>query len=352
MIYAAPELIARLCRLQDLPVYRWSTDQVDPKDRFDYWREIRAKGLFGVTAELEQEHRQNFFGEFSLRKFDGAGLIELRASPYRVERSTTDIADAPGGSLCIYQQLGGGGWFGVNGSGDFTIENGRFATSHSDLPYYTAPLAADGFHLRILKVPMADLPPLKTGIGDLVPKPFTGHPSLAPLLQSCFSDLTEAGDESDLAATTALVQALAQLALVDRGLVKPAGRAALAAIRVGHLSLARRLITRHLSHPGLSPAFVADLLGISLRHLHGLFEATGTSFSQAVTAQRMNESRRLLAEAPERPVSQIALACGFESLATFYRAFQAAHGMAPGAFKARRRAGESGPGDILYLKAK
>ena len=142
-------------------MYKWSTDQVDPKDRFDYWREIRARGLFGVTAELEPEQRPQFFGEFSLRKFDGAGLIELRASPYRVERSTADIADAPGGSLCIYQQLGGGGWFGVNGSGDFTIQHGKFATSHSDLPYNTAPLAADGFHLRILKIPAADLRPLK-----------------------------------------------------------------------------------------------------------------------------------------------------------------------------------------------
>jgi AraC-like DNA-binding protein len=294
-----------------------------------------------VTAELEAEQRPHFFGEFSLRKFDGAGLIELRASPYRVERSTADIADAPGGSLCIYQQLGGGGWFGIDGNADFTIQKGKFATSHSDLPYNTAPLAADGFHLRILKIPARDLPPLKAGIGDLFPKPFGGHPSLAPLLESCFFDLTEAGDESDPVKTTPLVQALAQLALIDRGVAKPASRAALAAIRVGHLSLARRLIARHLAYAELSPALVADLLGISLRHLHGLFEATGTSFSQAVTAQRMKESRRLLIEAPERPVSQVALACGFESLATFYRVFRAAHGMPPGEFRAQGPARET-----------
>lgn len=63
-------------------MYTWSTEQVDPRDRFDYWREVRAKGLFGVTAELEPEHRRNFFGEFSLRKLGDAGLVELRASPY------------------------------------------------------------------------------------------------------------------------------------------------------------------------------------------------------------------------------------------------------------------------------
>ena len=119
-------------------MYKWSTDQVDQKDRFDYWREVRARGLFGVTAELEPEHRQNFFGEFSLQKFGTASLIELRAS--RLPRRTQHHRHrrcARAASLCIYQQLGGGGRFGVNGSGEFTVRRGKFATSHSDLPYRT-----------------------------------------------------------------------------------------------------------------------------------------------------------------------------------------------------------------------
>jgi AraC-like DNA-binding protein len=316
-------------------VYRWSTGQVDARDRFDHWREVRARGLFGVTAELEPERRPQFFGEFSLRKIGTAGLIELRASPYQVERGATDIANAPGDSLCIYQQLGGGGWFGVNGSSGFTVHGGSFATSHSDLPYSTVPLAADCFHLRILKVPAADILPSRIGLHALVPKPYGDHPSLAPLLESCFCDLTEADGDGDTAATVAVVQALAQFALIERGVVRPTSRAALGAIRVGRLSLARRLIARHLSRAGLSPAFMAELLGISVRHLYALFESTGVSFAQTVTAQRIEESRRLLKEAPQRSISQIAFACGFDSLATFYRAFLAAHGMSPGDFRAQ-----------------
>jgi AraC-like DNA-binding protein len=316
-------------------VYKWSTDQVDQKDRFDYWREVRARGLFGVTAELEPEHRQNFFGEFSLQKFGTASLIELRASRNHVERSAADIAHTSGASLCIYQQLGGGGRFGVNGSGEFTVRQGNFATSHSDLPYRTTPLTDDGFHLRILKVPTAGLLAPNADLHDLFPKPFYSQPSLAPLLESCFADLTEADEGGDPAMSAPLVEALAQIALIERGLVRPASRAALGAIRIGHLSLARRLITRHLSSAALSPAFVAELLGISVRHLYALFEATGMSFSQTVTAQRIGESRRLLKEAPGRSISQIAFASGFESLATFYRAFQAAHGASPGDFRAQ-----------------
>lgn len=317
-------------------MYKWSTDQVEPQHRFDHWREVRGRGLFGVTAELEPERRPQFQGEFSLRKIGTASLIELRASPYRVERSAADIADAPGASLCIYQQLGGGGWFGVNGSDDFTLRQGNFATSHTDLPYRTMPLADDGFHLRILKVPKAYLSAPHADLHNLFPKPFCSQPSLTPLLESCFSDLTEADDDGgDPAMSAPLVEALAQLALIERGLVRPASRTAMGAIRIGRLSLARRMIARHLSNAALSPAFVAGLLGISVRHLYALFEASDMSFAQTVTWHRIAESRRLLKEAPGRSISQIAFASGFESLATFYRAFQAAHGAPPGDFRAQ-----------------
>jgi len=308
-----------------------------PKDRFDYWREVRAKGLFGATTELEREKRQQFFGEFALRKFGSAGFIELRASSYQVERSATDIANTPSDSLCIYQQFGSGGWFRAKDGDDFTIANGNFATGYSDLPYRTVPVDAAGFDLRILKVPVAEIAlprtGLRTGLHDLAPKPFGDLAFLAPLLESCFSDLTEADNDGDPAAAKALVQTLTQLALIERGIVRPGSRIAQYAVRAGRLSLARRLIARHLAQPQLSPAFVATLLGISVRHLHVLFEEASMSFSHTVTALRIERSRRLLREAPTMKVAAIAFASGFDSLATFYRVFRAAQGITPADFR-------------------
>lgn len=107
-----------------------------------------------------------------------------------------------------------------------------------------------------------------------------------------------------------------------------------AALRTARLSLARRLIARHLPDPALVPTRVADLLGVSVRHLHMLFEVADRSFSQTVTEERLKRSRRLMCDAPERLIADIATACGFESLAT-YRVFNAAYGMAPGDFRAQ-----------------
>ncbi|UQR67961.1 helix-turn-helix domain-containing protein [Bradyrhizobium sp. C-145] len=298
-------------------MYRWCTDEVEPHDRFDYWREVRAKGLFGVTAELARERRADFFGEFSLRQLGGAGLVELKASPYTVERSASDIASAPGDAICVYQQLGSGGWFGGMRGSDFAIANGSFATSHTDLPYRTAPLGAGGFHLRILKIPVSSIPAQDKRLRELAPRTFD-DPTLAPLLGACFADLGEAAADGGAADATSLVQALAHLALIERGILRPGSRRGQAALRTARHSQARRLIARHL---------------------HMLFETAEKSFSQTVTDERLKQSRRLMREAPERLIADIATSCGFESLATYYRVFNAAYGMAPGDFRAQDREG-------------
>ncbi|MGY4487776.1 AraC-like DNA-binding protein [Bradyrhizobium sp. LM3.2] len=218
---------------------------------------------------------------------------------------------------------------------DFAIANGSFATSHTDLPYRTAPLGAGGFHLRILKIPLSGLARQDKRMRELAPRTFD-DPSLAPLLGACFADLGEAAADDDSAADAAsLVQALAHLALIERGIVRPGSRLGQAALRTARLSQARRLIARHLQEPDLTPMMVADLLGISVRHLHMLFESATRSFSQTVTDERLKHSRRLMREAPDRLIADIAASCGFDSLATYYRVFNAAYGMAPGDFRAQ-----------------
>jgi AraC-like DNA-binding protein len=157
----------------------------------------------------------------------------------------------------------------------------------------------------------------------------------AALKDACSADLKDAMEADDAARIPPLVKAVADFALIERGAIGPGSRRAQRALRIGRLSLARRLIARHLSRSSLSPTMVADLLGVSVRYLHVLFETTGTSFSQTVAIQRMQESRRLLSKTPPRPIAEIAHACGFGSLATFYRIFNASEGLTPGEFRAR-----------------
>lgn len=69
--------------------------------------------------------------------------------------------------------------------------------------------------------------------------------------------------------------------------------------------------------------------------MHLLFEPTGVSFGRHVLRRRLEECRAALLADHARAVSDIAFAWGFGSLSSFYRAFQAAFGVSPGALRAK-----------------
>jgi AraC-like DNA-binding protein len=99
--------------------------------------------------------------------------------------------------------------------------------------------------------------------------------------------------------------------------------------RAHRLQAARQVIDDNLHHHSLTPAAVAQALGISLRQLHMLFEPTGQSFSRYLLARRLEAARAQLASHPDRAVNEIALACGIRSSTVFYRGFGKAFGMNP-----------------------
>ncbi|WP_164094285.1 helix-turn-helix domain-containing protein, partial [Stenotrophomonas maltophilia] len=78
---------------------------------------------------------------------------------------------------------------------------------------------------------------------------------------------------------------------------------------------------------------LAKMLAVSIRQVHAIFEPTGMSCHRTITAMRVDEARRLLLLTPERPVTDIAFACGFDSMATFYRAFRKAEEATPGDYR-------------------
>jgi AraC-like DNA-binding protein len=106
-------------------------------------------------------------------------------------------------------------------------------------------------------------------------------------------------------------------------------------LRAARLEGAKHYIDEHLAEPHLTPASTAAALGISVRHLHLLFEPTGISFAQYVERRRLRHCRDALTSSvgARRSVADIASGWGFNSLATFYRAFECEFGMPPSALR-------------------
>jgi transcriptional regulator GlxA family with amidase domain len=107
-------------------------------------------------------------------------------------------------------------------------------------------------------------------------------------------------------------------------------------LRAAQLAGIKKHVEQHLADPGLTPASAAAALGISVRHLHLLFEPTGSSFTRYVLRQRLIRCRDAIAGATGagRSVADIAFGWGFNSMATFYRTFANEFGAVPTALRA------------------
>lgn len=305
----------------------FSTDDLSPQDRFDHWCEVRGKSLFGVTIELERERRASFQGRFSATAIGNAVLAEMTASSYRVSRTPSDIARVSGNSISIGLQIRGPGWMKVGGGRVHSVREGDLTVGHSDLPFAATPERGNGFHFRTLKIPLGGNIVLGARTHDIVPQPLAHDARMTRLIASMFGALTQQpGQSADPARD---VEHIARLAMIARGRLPAGLPESRAALRGGFLHAARDIMARDLRRPDLTPAGVSAELAISLRQLHVLFEPTGLSFARTLTAMRLAKACKLLRQGSVRSTADIAYACGFDSIATFYRVFRAAYGMTP-----------------------
>ncbi len=103
------------------------------------------------------------------------------------------------------------------------------------------------------------------------------------------------------------------------------------AVRAARLVRLKRLVMSRLTDPDLSAASLATTLRVSPRNIHLMFEGSGETFSEFVTARRLEACRASLSDPNHaaRSVADIAFEWGFGNVSTFYRAFRAAFDMAP-----------------------
>ncbi|VVE22174.1 helix-turn-helix transcriptional regulator [Pandoraea anhela] len=310
---------------------RFTTDDIAPKDRFDHWRETRAKNLFGVTIEMPAERRSRFFGAFSAHTVGNAVASEMRASAYHVSRRPADIARAAANSLCIGFQVHGPGMFDTGHGRSHFVGNGDMVINFSDLPFYATPGTQDDFHFQLLKIPVEDSLMLGQPVDDLFAARFVGDAACSRAFRALFRALmSERGLVGDAHADVAHI---ARLALLARGRLKEGMPEVRAALRAGQRYAAREIMFRRKHEQKLTPAMVAAELGMSARQLFIVFESAEQSYLQTLTSLRLAEAQRLLACADRLPIAQIVYASGFDSVATFYRHFKRLCGMAPGEFR-------------------
>jgi AraC-like DNA-binding protein len=293
--------------------------------RGDYWLDDVCARHIGVHGRTHVYNDPFFYGRMQRTAGDGftmtalncsGGVAQRRADHMR--RWTHDLA------VAFVQRRRGLTW--RQRGRDIAVGPGDVVVANPDEPYEI--VTAGDFDLASFYIPRS----LLAGHfypGDIdMPRVLRRADAAGALASGFAADLS--GRIPDLAETAAhaMVDTLARLVAVAAGAAAPAHGTAL---RTARLNQALGHIARHLADPALTPARCARALGMSVRALHLAFEPSGESFSQAVLRLRLERCRALLLDraTAARPVSDIAYACGFGSLAGFYRAFGRFYGMAP-----------------------
>ena len=287
-----------------------------------------GEGLFLLTSA-----DQTLFGRFIDRPLGAARLIDLSAA-------TLALADDPRAAeiqWVLVQAV-------IEGALDLAGPRGGHAAlraghviirSSSPDTVLTARAAA---RVVTLAMPRHLLIPRFVPSDAIIADGAVFHTSLAGrLLYGLVAGLTADGETPPASPPAILdaVAALVGLCLAERP-PAPVSLSALAAARSDEII---RYLERNYANAALTPASMAEDLGISVRYAHKLLEQTGRSFRQELIGLRLKAARRAFADAarPRQTIADIAISVGFNDLSQFNRHFRQAYAMTP---RAARQADE------------
>jgi AraC-like DNA-binding protein len=320
---------------------RFSTDDLPPRDRVTFWCDYFAKQAHSFTPR-EIPDLGAFRAEASGSVAREFALLDIKSGLERVQRTSADVAKDRSEAFFVRRFHQPAIWRVAPGSipVELSYEPGDFCVSSSEWRFDAESKGPASFD--ILVIPQAALSPLLAGgrlarpfrlpgaspIGSLLDAAMDAAKAQAPLLPD------ELGE--------AVLRNLCGLVTLACGASDEGTESARDSLRSAQLAAVKRHVDLHLADPSLSPASVAAAVGISVRQLHRLFEPSRSTFSRHVLRQRLLRCRDTISGATGtgRSVVDIAFGWGFNSMATFYRAFANEFGSPPALLRGPSRKDE------------
>jgi AraC-like DNA-binding protein len=309
---------------------QFSTDDLPPRDRVQFWCDYFAKQAHSITPNdipdpdaFRAEASGFVAGEFA--------LLDIKSGLERVQRTAADVAKDKTQAFFIRRFRRPAVWRVALGgvSIELNHEPGDFCVSSTEWRFEAESKGPASFDMLV--IPQAALSPLLAG-GRLA-RPFR-LPSASPLSSLLGTAVDAAKAQTPLLADElgeAVLRSLCGLVALVCSVSDEGTRQGWDSRRSAQLAAVKRHVDLHLADPGLTPASAAAALGISARQLHRLFEPSGSTFARYVLRQRLLQCRDTIAgvTGTGRSVLDIAFGWGFNSMATFYRAYASEFGNPP-----------------------
>jgi AraC family transcriptional regulator, positive regulator of tynA and feaB len=305
----------------DADMATWSTDSVDARERFSFWREVVCRTILNVATESP---REEFRARITGRSFGALRFAVFHSTSFEIVRNRQHVAHAPEDHYLVSLQLRGESQI-VQGDDAFALRPNEIGIVDGRRPFRI------GFPKPVSRIVVAVPHEMIDQRAPWLRN--AGHRKILP--SSPFADLTRrhllqlAVGEDRIGETEAnlLADNLCNL------LALSSGRDVAASTPPPKLPF-EALLTfcrQNLNNPDLSPGMVAARFGISLRTLHSRFGQAGHTFGRWVLASRLDGCSEALRDPGHTAcsISEVAYRWGFNDLSHFNKAFRARQGMTP-----------------------
>ena len=300
----------------------WSTDTVDPRERFDYWREFVCQSLFNVSAEAPSG---DFIAQMKVRISGQHRFLTSGSSAYSFVRTARNIANAPADHFTILFQVRGETAI-SHGEDRFVLRPNEVGVFNGRQPFNAS--NSDGARRVVAVLP---LPMVMSRVPWLRARPLYRLDS-----NSRFLNLTRlhmarlASDDLNETQSNLLAENLCNLISLATTDAEPNRLPAEV-----QLHALRAYCRENLHNPRLSPSLVAGRFCISVRTLHLRFEKLGQTFGSWLLETRLEACAKGLGDPRQHncSISEIAYNCGFNDLSYFNKTFRDRYGMSPGHYR-------------------
>lgn len=299
----------------------FSTNGIDNRQRLAYWHDVICKTY--LTVQCRPNADAPLKGALSVRRLGGIELSESLSPPMIYQRAASDIRldNDDHFQLCLWT------------SGTSTVQQGgnEVLMRQGDIALYSAACPSvvncpDGSSTLLLKIPRAALVTRTQCAQGRTLHTLRGDTAAGAMVGQMMRQAWMIQEENPLLDDPRMSSGLLDMigaALDSASGLLPAGK------KNDPMAQIKTYIQNNLSNPDLDMEDVARRHSVSVRTLHRLFAAEGTSANRWLWLQRLAASHKALSEGRMRQVSEAALTYGFNDLSHFSRTFKQVYGISP-----------------------
>lgn len=310
-----------------------TTSAAMPAERVWRWTEAICDTYFPL--DLSFYDPGNFQGSLDLWDLAGASLSRLDTDGIQYRRRGRHLRQESDDQFLITVPTRGDICFAQEGR-EVVCGPGAFVIERSHLPYrFQHPRPATLWILKVrgamLRANLADPDRLASLRFDATAGAARLFTETLRLLPGCVADMNapERGT---------VVRQLLELLALALDTDKDIGDSSETPVRQAHLHRIRRYVRRNLASGDLSPPGVAEACGISVRYLHQLVQASGTTLGAWIRDERLSRADAVLRDPrSSRSIAAIAYELGFADQAQLSRHYKARFGRSPRDTRAEAR---------------